>query len=69
LLTDENNDTSGLPEEPIIILDENFNIDDFFVKPEGREDLSDNNYEATNADIEDQTTTYSAPPTDEANDK
>jgi hypothetical protein len=69
LLIDENNDTSGLPEEPAIILDENFNIDDFFVKPEGREDLSDNNYEATNADIEDQTTTYSAPPTDEANDK
>lgn len=69
LLIDENNGTSGLPEEPIIILDENFNIDDFFVKPEGREDLSDNNYEATNADIEDQTTIYSAPPTDEANDK
>jgi hypothetical protein len=68
-LTDEKNDTSGLPEEPTIILDENFNIDDLFVKPEGREDLSDNNYEATNADIEDQTTTYSAPPTDEANDK
>jgi hypothetical protein len=68
-LTDENNDTSGLPEEPTITLDENFNIDDFFVKPEGREDLSDNNYEATNADIEDQTTTYSAPPTDEVNDK
>ena len=66
---DENNDTTGLPEEPTLTLDENFNIDDFFVKPEGREDSNDTTYGATNADNEEQATTYSTPPTDEANDK
>ena len=66
---DENNDTTGLPEEPTIILDENFNIDDFFVKPEGREDSIDNTYGVTNADNEEQATTYSTPPIDEPDDK
>lgn len=65
----DDNDITGLPEEPALTEDGNFNIDDFFVKPEGREDSNYTIYGSSNADIDDQSTTYLTPPTDESNDK
>ena len=59
----DDNDTTGLPDAQPINIDDNFNLDDFFVKPENREpDFSDNE---TNSNLVNSNEPFSSPPTDQ----
>lgn len=59
----DDNDTTGLPDTQPINIDDNFNLDDFFVKPENREqEVVDNE---TNSNLVNSNEPFSTPPTDQ----
>jgi hypothetical protein len=59
----DDNDATGLPDTQPINIDDNFNLDDFFVKPENREqDVVDNE---TNSNLVNSNEPFSTPPTDQ----
>ena len=59
----DDNDITGLPDAQPLNIDDNFNLDDFFVKPENREqDVVDNE---TTSNLVNSNEPFATPPTDQ----